>query len=81
MVIKKILKYETYVVLGMLLSLAVLVKIIFKLNISSDWFWFLAGIALLLEGVLDLKKQKRFNEKYKIVSKEEYGLILNSKKA
>jgi len=72
MVIKKILKYETYVILGVLLSLVVLIKILFKLNISSDWFWFIAGIALLLEGVLDLKKQTKFDKKYKIISKKEY---------
>lgn len=41
------------------------------IKISSDWFWCLAGLAIVIEGLTSLIKQKKFDKKYKIVEKEE----------
>jgi len=31
-----------------------------------DWFWFLAGMGLIVEGSISLVKQRKFDRKYKI---------------
>lgn len=54
-------------VAGIAISVGVILKLVFGLNISSDWFWFLAGIGLALEGILSWKKKKKFDRKYKTV--------------
>ena len=38
--------------------------------IDSDWFCFLAGLAITIEGIIALVKQKQFDKKYKIVLKK-----------
>jgi hypothetical protein len=65
-----IFRYEGYVVVGILMSLFVLGKLMGLYAISSDWFWFLAGLALIFEGVISLIKQRRFDRKYKIIERE-----------
>ncbi len=79
MVLKKVLKYETYVIAGILLIVLAFLKAMNIINISSDWFWFIAGVALTIEGILDLSKQKQFKEKYKVVSKKEYEEMKKNK--
>lgn len=76
--IKKLFQYETYIVAGLLMVLGTLAKLIFNLKIDSDWFWFIAGLALVLEGVIDLSKQKQFSKKYKVISKKEFKELWNS---
>ena len=65
-----IFRYEGYLVVGILMSLFVLGKLMGLYAISSDWFWFLAGLALIFEGVISLIKQRRFDRKYKIIERE-----------
>ncbi len=72
MKIKKIIKYETYILFGLVMMGGVVAKLIFDIYIDSDWFWFIAGVALTLEGSIDLIKQRQFNKKYKVVSKSEF---------
>ena len=50
---------------------AILSKLIFGLDIDSDWFWLMAAIALTFEGAINLKSQKKFDNKYKVISKKE----------
>lgn len=57
------------VMVGLVMSLVVLSKIFFKLDIDSDWFWFLAGVGLMFEGVLSYRRQKKINKKYKVVER------------
>ena len=64
---KKFIKNETFIFFGILISGGTLLKIIGKVNINSDWFWFLAGITITVEGMINLFKQKQFDEKYKII--------------
>ena len=56
---------------GILMVIGTLIKLIWHLNLSSDWFWFLAGVGLVIEGSISLIKEKKFNKKYKIIEKEE----------
>jgi hypothetical protein len=34
---------------------------------------FIAGLALVFEGAMNLTKQKTFNKKFKVVSKQEFN--------
>ena len=54
-----------------MLTIGTLLKLFGVYNISSDWFWFLAGLGLIVEGVISLVKQRRFDKKYKIIEREE----------
>jgi len=55
---------------GLLTALAVLAKLFLGFDIDSDWFWFLAGIGLAIEGVVSFRRQRRFDKKYKIVERQ-----------
>jgi hypothetical protein len=63
--------YETFIIVGIIMALGSALKIFGKLNFSSDWFWLLAGLGLVVEGSISLVKQRRFERKYKIVDR--YG--------
>lgn len=65
-----IFRYEGYVVVGILLTVFTFGKLVGLYDISSDWFWFLAGLALVFEGTISLIKQRRFDRKYKIIERE-----------
>lgn len=75
MVMKKALQYEVYIFVGLLMVIGTISKLIFHMNFSSDWFWFIAGLALVLEGGIDLLKQRQFSSKYKVISKKEFEEI------
>jgi len=80
MVLKKIkskldgfLKYANYWVFifaGILMVIGTMGKLLGFWNISSDWFWFLAALGLIVEGTISYLKQKRFDQKYKIIERE-----------
>jgi hypothetical protein len=57
------------VLVGLVMAGVVLIKIFFKLDIDSDWFWFLAGVGLMFEGVISYRRQKKINKKYKVVER------------
>ena len=59
-----------FVALGFLMVVATLAKLLGFVNISSDWFWFIAGIGLMVEGSILLRKQKQFDKDCKVVSRE-----------
>ena len=65
-----IARYEAFIIVGILITAGTLIKIFGNYNFSSDWFWFLAGIGLVVEGTISLAKQKRFDRKYKIIERE-----------
>lgn len=76
--IKKIIRFETayagqelFVFAGLLMVCATLIKLLGIADFSSDWFWFLAGIGLMIEGMIMIVKQKKFNNKYKVVERSE----------
>jgi len=63
-------RYEGFILVGILIVFGTLLKLVGNYNISSDWFWFLAGIGLIFEGTISLIKQRRFDKKYKIIERE-----------
>ena len=63
------LSYILVVIVGAAVAGGVLGKLIFGFDIDSDWFWLLAGTGLAAEGVIALKKQKKFDNKYKIIER------------
>ena len=63
------LKSLGVVLLGTLIVTGVLLKTFGLIDISSDWFWFLAGLGLAIEGLISLKRQKRFDKRYKITKR------------
>lgn len=52
---------------GLVMSLAVLGKLFLGFSIDSDWFWFLAGVGFVVQGVISFRARKRFDKKYKVV--------------
>ena len=65
-----LMRYESFIVVGMIIAIGALIKLLGFYDFSSDWFWFLAGIGLIVEGTISLVKQKRFDRKYKIIERE-----------
>jgi len=66
------LDYATYflfIAVGIFMAIGTFSKLMGIVYIDSDWFWFLAGCGLAIEGMISLFKQKRFDKKYKIIEK------------
>ena len=49
------------------MAIGTFLKLLGYFNFSSDWFWFLAGVGLVVEGGISLAKQRKFDKKYKII--------------
>lgn len=67
---KHLARYEIFIIVGFLIAIGAIIKITGKSDFSSDWFWLLAGIGLVVEGAISLVKQKKFDKKYKIIERE-----------
>ena len=66
------LDYASYVlviVAGSFMAALVFLKLAWGLDVDSDWFWFLAGLGLAVEGSVSFLKQKKFDRKYKIIER------------
>ena len=66
----KFFMYETLIVMGVLMAVLTLIKLIGLVEFSSDWFWFIAAVGLVIEGSISLAKQRMFEKKYKIILKD-----------
>lgn len=67
------LRYEGFIFIGFIVAIGALIKLSGIYDFSSDWFWFLAGLGLIVEGTISWIKQKRFDRKYKVIERtEEY---------
>jgi hypothetical protein len=60
------------------MAVGTLLKLLGVIDISSDWFWFLAGVGLTVEGIISMIKQRRFDRKFKVVDRN--GEELNKNK-
>jgi len=67
---EEFLKYESFIIVGVLMAVLTLLKLTGVFDFSSDWLWFVAGVGLILEGSISLSKQRKFDKKYKIVERE-----------
>ena len=57
-----------------------LIKLLGFYEFSSDWFWFLAGIGLMVEGSIALAKQRKFDKKYRVVEVGQKDINTEEKK-
>lgn len=64
-----------FILFGILMAGGTFLKLVGIINISSDWFWFIAGFGIIVEGTINLFKQNQFDKKFKIVSHEEWANI------
>lgn len=71
---------ELFVFVGVLMVIGTLLKLLDVIYLDSDWFWFVAGLGLLVEGLISMGKQKRFNNKFKVLSKEEFDRLVKNQK-
>lgn len=60
-----------FVLVGLFMVALTLYKLLGFADFSSDWFWFITGVGITIEGFIMLEKQKKFNRKYKIIEREE----------
>ena len=67
----QIARQEVFIFVGIFMVLATSIKLLGIYNIDSDLFWFIAGVGLIVEGAISLSKQRKFDNKYKIVLKSE----------
>ena len=65
--IQSFFSYEIFILIGILMVLGTAAKLSGLYDLSSDWFWLLAGIGLIVEGTIAMIKQKRFDKKYKVI--------------
>ncbi len=65
----KFFRYEAFILVGVIMLVGTLAKLLNFYDFSSDWFWFLAGLGLIVEGIISLLKQRAFDRKYKIVER------------
>ena len=59
-----------FLIIGILIAIGSIIKLLGFANFSSDWFWFLAGIGLVIEGAIAFLTQRRFDRKYKIIERK-----------
>ena len=72
--------HELFIAVGLLMVAGTLLKLLGVIHLDSDWFWFVAGLGLVVEGITSLVKHKRFNQKYKVLSREEFEKLIGEKK-
>ncbi len=70
--IENFARYEVFIIVGILMVLGTALKLFGFYEFSSDWFWLIAGLGLMVEGAISLAKQRKFDSKFKIITKEEY---------
>lgn len=71
MKIENFVIYEGFIFVGIIMVIGTLMKLLGFVDFSSDWFWFIAGVGLVVEGTISFVKQRRFDKKYKIIEREE----------
>jgi hypothetical protein len=69
--IRAFFNYEGFIFIGVLMTAGTVTKLSGLLTFSSDWFWLLAGIGLIVEGTISMIKQRRFDRKFKIIEVDE----------
>lgn len=57
-----IFRFEMLALAGLLLTVLPVLNIMGHTNFSGDFFWMLAGLCLLIEGVLELHYERRKNQ-------------------
>ena len=55
--IQNFFKYEVFILVGLIMVIGTLLKLFNFIYFSSDWFWFLAGVGLAVEGAISLNQK------------------------
>jgi len=55
--------FVSLILLGIGMSAMVLMKIFGGYDIDSDWFWFLTGLGLMVQGIISSRQRKKFGLK------------------
>jgi glucose dehydrogenase len=58
------------VAVGIVMVVATSVKLLNFVEVDSDWYWFIAGLGFIVQGVLMSVKNKHFTKNYKILKRE-----------
>jgi hypothetical protein len=53
-----LVRHEWMFVAGILISVGSLINVLGYAKIDSDWFWFFAGVAAMLEYVDDIRRRR-----------------------
>ena len=61
--------YILFIIVGVVILIGSLIKLFGFYDFSSDWFWALAGMGLMIEGAISFVKQRMFEKKYKIIER------------
>ena len=64
------IRYEVFIIIGIAIAFGSLIKLLGFYDFSSDWFWLLAGVGFVIEGMISLVKQKKFDRKYKVIERK-----------
>lgn len=68
--------HELFIGVGLFMAALTLSKLLGFFYIDSDWFWFIAGIGLMVEGIIEVFKHRKFNSKYKVITREEFERLV-----
>jgi hypothetical protein len=77
--LENLAKYELFIFVGLLIIIGAVLKLWGKYNFSSDWFWLLAGMGLVVEGAISYIRQVNFEKKFKVLDKEEYERLMKNR--
>lgn len=58
------------ILIGVFMAIGVLVKLLAGVEIDSDWFWFLTGVGLAVQGMVSFRSRVKFDKKHKVVLKK-----------
>lgn len=64
-------KHELFLIVGVVMVVGTGIKLAGIMEFSSDWFWMVAGLGLVVEGLIMTGNRKKFDRKYKVVKKED----------
>jgi len=64
-------KHELFLGVGIAMVIGTGIKLAGILDFSSDWFWMVAGLGLIVEGLIMTGNRKKFEKKYKVIKKDQ----------
>ena len=65
-----IARNDFVIIVGVAMAVTTFLKLKGFVYIDSDWFWFIAGCGLIVEGFIMSAKQRKFDNKYEVVERK-----------
>jgi len=63
-------KHELFLIVGVIMVIGTGIKLLGVAEFSSDWFWMIAGLGLVVEGLIMTGNRKKFDRKYKVIKRD-----------